>query len=328
MNELRFPVGLLGTGIYVPRRVVTNAELAEDLDTSDEWIVTKTGIRERRFLENELATSDMAVAAAREALERSGVSAADLDAVIVTTFTADQPLPSTALMVMDALGADRAMPLDLTQAACAGGIYGLIVTAHLLQRDGARNVLVIGADCASRATDPADRKTRVFFGDAAGAVVLGRTAPGYGLLAWDTGSELSYEVQIPAGGSRTPRGAAGDHYLQMNGKAVWDVAVSELPRSIRQTVSRAGVELSDVQHFLLHQANLNIILEAMKSLGVPPERAPTTVQQLGNTAAASMFTVLHKAMTGGVRSGELMVLAGIGAGFVWGSLCFRHLGDD
>ncbi|TDD85031.1 beta-ketoacyl-ACP synthase 3 [Actinomadura rubrisoli] len=328
-TSLGRPVGLRGTGLYVPRRVVPNAELTRTLDTSDEWIVSRTGIRERRFLEDSLATSDMCVAAGRQALARSGVPAAELDALIVTTYTADQPLPSTALMVKDALGAERAMPLDFTQAACAGGVYALLVAAHLLQNDGIGHVLVIGADCASRVTHPADRATRVFFGDAAGAVVLGRTEPGHGLLSWDIGSQLSYEVQIPAGGSRLPRGAtAREHFLQMNGKAVWDTAVTELPRSIRRTVERAGVSMPEIRYFLLHQANLNIIKETMKDLGSPLEHAPTTVQRLGNTGAAGMFTVLHETMTKGVRSGELLVLAGIGAGFMWGSACFRHHGGE
>ncbi|MFC9326840.1 3-oxoacyl-ACP synthase III family protein [Kitasatospora sp. NPDC057015] len=325
---LTHPVGILGTGLYVPQRVVTNEELTRDLDTTDEWITARTGIRERRFLEEGRATSDMCVAAARQAMLRSGVEASDLDAVIVTTFTPDQPLPSTALIVKEALGAHRAIPLDLTQAACAGGIYALVTAAHLLQNSSFRNVLVIGADAGSRATDPQDRTTRVFLGDAAGAAVLGRTATGFGLLAWDTDSELSYEVEIPAGGSRRPTSPATaearDQYLKMNGKAVWNMATGKLPQSIRLAVRRAGLELDDVQHFLLHQANLNIINEAIKALGVPADRAPTTVTRYGNTAAASMFTVLHEALENRARHGDVLVMAGIGAGFLWGSLCFRH----
>jgi 3-oxoacyl-[acyl-carrier-protein] synthase-3 len=322
------PVGILGTGLYVPRRVVTNEELTRTLDTTDEWIVSRTGIRERRYLDEGQATSDMCIAAGRQALERSGVAPADVDAVIVTTFTPDQPLPSTALIVKDALGAHRAFPLDLTQAACAGGIYAIVTAAHLLQNEAFRTVLVIGADAGSRGTDPRDRATRVFLGDAAGAVVLGRTEAGFGILSWDTDGELSYEVEIPAGGSRRPTdpegAAAGARYLKMNGKAVWAMATDKLPNSVRITARRAGIELGDIRHLLLHQANLNIINEAAQALGMPSERVPTTVARFGNTAAASMFTVLHESMESRVEHGDILVMAGIGAGFLWGSLCFRH----
>ncbi|SEE25455.1 3-oxoacyl-[acyl-carrier-protein] synthase III [Streptomyces sp. 2231.1] len=325
---LRHPVGVLGTGLYVPDRVVTNEDLTRTLDTSDEWITSRTGIRERRFLEEGRVTSDMAVEAARQALADGGVAPENLDAIIITTFTPDQPLPSTAMIVKEQLGAHRAMPLDLTQAACAGGVYALLTGAHLLQNPSFENVLVIGADAGSRGTDPQERTTRVFLGDAAGAALLGRTPSGYGLLSWDTGDELSYEVQITAGGSRMPTTeetvAARQQYLQMNGKAVWNMATDKLPKSVLKTVQRAGVDVADVQHILLHQANLNIINEAAKTLGVPAERVPTTVQRFGNTAAASVFTVLHETLRRRARHGDLLVLAAIGAGFLWGSACFRH----
>jgi 3-oxoacyl-[acyl-carrier-protein] synthase-3 len=270
------------------------------------------------------------VAAARQALDRADLDPADLDALIIGTFTPDQPLPSTALMVADALGAHRAIPLDLSQSACAGGIYGILVAAHLLQNEEFRNVLVVGADAGSRVTDPQDRGTRVFFGDAAGAALLSPTAGGFGLLSWDTGATLSYEVEIPAGGSRRPTGAETlderGQFLKMNGKAVWNIATDRLPESIRRTARRAGVGLDEVRHFLLHQANQNIIDETARTLGIPAERVPTTVGRLGNTGAASVFTVLHETMEHTVRHDDLMILAGIGAGFLWGSVCFRHFG--
>jgi 3-oxoacyl-[acyl-carrier-protein] synthase-3 len=323
------PVGIWGVGVHAPPPVVTNADLVATLDTSDEWIRSRTGIRERRWLERDRQTSDMCVAAAREALDSAGVAAADLDAIVLATFTYDQPLPSTALIVKEALGADRALPLDLNQAACAGGVYGLLVAAHLLQGDAFRRVLVIGAESLSRVTDPADRGTRVFFGDAAGAAVLGRTEPGAGLLSWDVGSALSYAVEIPAGGTRRPTDAdtvAGrEHFLKMDGREVWRQATRHLPATIARSVARAGLDLSDVDHVFVHQANLNIVREVVAALGVPPERARTTVERLGNTGAATVFTVLHDAMSrGAVRPGDVMVLAAIGAGFLWGSVCLRH----
>lgn len=315
MSALSVPVAITGTGVHLPPEVVTNAELASTLDTSDEWIVSRTGIRTRRRLAPERATSDMCAAAARPALAAAGVTPRDVDAIIVGTYTADQPLPSTALIVKELLGADRALTLDVTQAACANGVQALFLAAHLLQTPAARTVLVVAADCASRVTDPADRTTRVFFGDAAGAAVLTRAAPGAGLLGWDFGAELSYEVEIPAPGA----------YLKMNGRAVWDTATRCLPDSVLRATDDAEVRVADVTHFFLHQANLNILTAALEKLGVPAGRAPITVDSLGNTGSAGVFTALHSRFgAGAVRPGDTYVVSSIGAGFQWGTLCFRH----
>jgi 3-oxoacyl-[acyl-carrier-protein] synthase III len=326
----RLAVAVAGTGIHLPTTVVTNAQLTEALDTTDEWIVAHTGITERRRLPPQFATSDMCVAAAQPALAAAGLTAADLDAIIVATYTYDQPLPSTALIVKHALGAERSMAMDLTQAACAAGVHALLIGANLLQDPAVGSVLVIAADCASRVADPADRTTAVFFGDAAAAVVLTRTtADDAGLLAYHIGSELSYAVNIAAGGSRLPASshalAAGQHYLRMDGRAVWRVATTRLPESIASAVGRAGLGIAQIDHFFLHQANLNIIRQTLAQLGVRPEKAPVTVDKLGNTGAAGMFTALHQTWSQGLlRPGDTYVLSAIGAGFHWGSLCFRH----
>jgi 3-oxoacyl-[acyl-carrier-protein] synthase-3 len=323
-------VTVAGTSVHLPDEIISNQQLAEHLDTSDDWIISHTGIRERRRLAPDLATSDMCIAAAGPALTAAGLTRADLDAIIVATYTYDQPLPSTALIVKDAIGASRALALDITQAACASGIHAMLIAAVLLQQATMNAVLVIAADCASRVTDPGDRATRVFFGDAAAAVVLTRTrADGAGLLSYDIGSELDYAVQIPAGGSRHPASSAtvraGQHYLQMNGRAVWDTAADRLPSSIALAAAKAGVAVADIRHFFLHQANLNLLTHAMTRLGVPPERAPITLDTLGNTGTAGMFTALHRIRSAGLlQPGDLYVLAGIGAGFHWGTLCFRH----
>ncbi|MEU5884356.1 ketoacyl-ACP synthase III [Spirillospora sp. NPDC047279] len=329
-GRLGLPVGITGTGVHEPDLVVTNDDLvAGGLDTSDAWIRDRTGIRERRFLRPGRTTSDMCVAAAEEALREAGTGAARLDAIIISTFTQDQPLPSTALMVKERLGAHRALPLDLNQAACAGGVYGLWVAAHLLQNQGLENVLVIGAECLSRVTDPDDRGTRVFFGDAAGAAVLSRTGPGRGLLAWHAGSKLSHSVEIPAGGSRLPSSpdtaAGGGHFLKMDGRAVWKEATEHLPASVRAVLDAAGHAVGEVDHFVFHQANLNIIKEAMRELGQPFSKATLSVDRLGNTGAATIFLGLHELLAGGrARAGDLTVVSAIGAGFLWGSLCLRH----
>ncbi|WP_410659056.1 3-oxoacyl-ACP synthase III family protein [Amycolatopsis sp. lyj-112] len=324
------PVRIAGTGVHLPPEIVTNQRLAETLDTSDEWIVARTGIRERRRLAPGLATSDMCVAAARPALAATGCTALDVDAIIVATYTYDQPLPSTALIVKEALGAHRALTFDITQAACANGVQALFLGSLLLQSGAADRVLVVAADSASRVTDPEDRTTRVFFGDAAGAALLTTsTSPGAGLLGWDFGAELSYDVEIPAGGSRLPAGATTfadkRHYLKMNGRTVWDTATRCLPDSVLNAVGQAGISVDDVDHFFLHQANLNIVVAAMDKLGVPRERAPITVDRLGNTGSAGVFTVLHQSFAdGSVRAGDTFVVSAIGAGFQWGTLCFRH----
>ncbi|MBE1463424.1 3-oxoacyl-ACP synthase III family protein [Kibdelosporangium phytohabitans] len=323
------PVRVSGTGLHLPPDVVTNHDLAAALDTSDEWIVSRTGIRERRRLADSRATSDMCEAAARPALAAASVAAADVDAIIVGTYTGDQPLPSTALIVKEALGAHRALPLDVTQAACVNGVQAMLLGAHLLQTT-AETVLVIAADCASRVTDPRDRTARVFFGDAAAAVVLTRpSVPGTGLLGWDFGAELSYAVQIPAGGSRMPATAGTlenrGHYLEMNGRAVWDTATRRLPESILDAVGRAALSAGDIDHFFIHQANLNIINATVDKLGIPAHRAPITVDHLGNTGSAGVFTALHESFSQGeVRPGDTYVMSAIGAGFQWGSLCLRH----
>ncbi|WP_106585358.1 3-oxoacyl-ACP synthase III family protein [Murinocardiopsis flavida] len=330
---LRLPVGVAGTGVHIPERVVTNAELTRELDTTDAWIRERTGIRERRFLPDGQTTSDMCVAAAEAALTDAGVTADRIDAVIVATFTQDQPLPSTALMVKERIGAHCAIPLDLNQAACAGGVYGLWIGGHLLQNEALSHVLVIGAECLSRVTDPLDRATRVFFGDAAGAAVLSRTRAGHGILSWHIGSRLSHAVEIPAGGTRLPPSATTladrEHFLKMDGRAVWKEATEQLPASVETAVESAGFGVSDIDRFIFHQANLNIVKEAMRALGQPMDKAAVSVDRLGNTGAATIFIGLHESLAGGrVRPGDLVAISAIGAGFLWGTLCVRHWGED
>lgn len=328
-NGLQTPVGLLGTGLYAPERTVTNEEISRGLDTSDEWIRARTGIRERRFASSDEPTSEMCVRAARQALERSGTRAEEIDAIVVSSITPDQPLPSTALMVAEALGTPGAMLLDLNQLACAGSVYGLLLGAHLLQNTMFRRVLVLGAEALSQLTDPLDRTTRVFFGDGAGAAVLGPVADGYGLLSWDTGGLLSHAVEVPAGGSSRPASTdtvrSREHFLKMDGRAVWTEATTSLPISVTNALTRAGLSILDIDHFFFHQANRVMLEEIARKLGIPADRAPLALERYGNTGSASIFTVLEPAMAAGtVRDGDLMVLSGIGAGFLWATVCLRY----
>lgn len=325
---LTVPAGILGTGLHVPPSVVTNADLARTLDTSDEWIQATFGISQRRFLADGRTTSDMCVDAALQALDAARTSPAEIDAIVLATITPDHPVPSTAIIVAERIGARRAVPLDLTQTACASGVLAVIVASHLLQSSAFRKVLVIGADTMSRLTDPEERTTRVIFGDAAGALVMGRVEAGYGLLSWDIGTEQSYAVGVRAGGASRPTGpdtlASREHYARMDGRAVWRVAIQHLPGSIRAAAMRAGLSVGDITHFALHQANQRIIAKVMGSLGVPVERAGLTIGTLGNTCSASMLSVLHGAFDDGrVQRGDTLLVAGIGAGFLWGALCLK-----
>lgn len=325
---LAVPTGILGTGVHSPATVVTNADLARTLDTTDEWIREKLGVRERRFIAPDEWTSDMCVSAATRALDAAGARPDEVDAVVLATISPDQPVPSTALTVAHRIGARRAIPIDLNQAACAAGVLAIPLASHLLQSDTIRTVLVIGADAMSRLTDPTERTTRVIFGDAAGAVVMGRVPAGYGLLSWDLGTERSMSVGVRAGGAAPPLGPdaamAGRPFVYMDGRLVWQLATRYLPASIRAAVAQADLTLGDIRLFALHQANRRIITAVMEDLGVPADRASVTVDRLGNTCSASTLTALHDGMTTcGIGRDDLVVVAGIGAGFLWGSLCFR-----
>jgi 3-oxoacyl-[acyl-carrier-protein] synthase-3 len=272
----------------------------------------------------------MCLAAARPALAAARLEPSDLDAVIVASYTQDQPMPSTSLIVKDGLAASRALALDVGQAACASGVHAVLLAAHLLQNPSIRTVLVIGADCASRITRPDDRTAGVFFGDAAAAAVLTRSSTqGAGLLSYDIGSQLSYAVQIAAGGSRLPSSpetlAAGTHYVSMDGPAVWDTATTRLPESITNATRHAGLTPQEIDHYFLHQANINILDEARRRLGIDADRVPVTLDRLGNTGAAGLFTALHRTVSEGrLRPGDTYVMSAIGAGFHWGTLCLRQ----
>lgn len=328
---LQYGVGILGTGMYVPEQVITNQYWEERLDTNDQWIVEKTGIVERRHMKDGETTSDMCVSAAREALERAGIRAAQLDAIIVATITPDYPLPSTALIIKEQLGATNAIPLDLTQVACAGIVYGMYLGVHLLQNRTFNNVLVIGADALSRIYNPNDRGSCIFFGDACGALVLHRTAdPAFGVLSWDIDAKLNMDaVGVPHGGAVNPINPnsydQGEHYLFMKGRQVWEAATTALPQTLNRSIAKIGFELDDIDYFILHQANARLVKEVLDRVGVEEERTLFNVHKYGNTGAGTMPTVLHEAITSDkLSNGDIIAFAGIGAGFKWGSMILRY----
>ncbi|MBP5941127.1 3-oxoacyl-ACP synthase III family protein [Streptomyces acidiscabies] len=317
------PVGILGTGSYLPSRVVTNEDLEAPTGVTDEWIVRKTGIRARRFGKHDEATSDLAAAAARAALEDSGSRVADLTLIIVATSTPDSPQPPTAALVAHLLDApSTAAAFDLN-AVCSGFVYALAAAQRMLAATGG-TALVIGADMYSRITDPADRRTRVLFGDGAGAVVLGgadrRRILASRLLTYAEGREL---VGVPAGGTRLGVNAGtvdeGRHHFVMNGRGVKEIVYDKLPGTLFAFLDEAGVAKEDIAHIVPHQGNGVMLGDLERELAFPQARLHTTVGEYGNTGAASIPVTLDAAARAGqLRPGDKVLLTAFGGGFSFG----------
>lgn len=312
----------------VPDQVVTNLDLEKKVDTTDEWIRTRTGIEERRIAPPELAALDFAYAASVQALDRAGLTAADLDLIIVATLTPDHHFPATACQLQDKLGA-ACGAFDL-EAGCTGFIYALTTAAQFIQTGGCTHVLVVGVDLLSRITNWDDRSTCVLFGDGAGAGVVTACEVGKGLLAWELGSNGAGGdlLMIPAGGSReplTPEGlAAGRHFITMNGREVFKFAVRIQGEAAARVLEKAGYSGRDVDCFVPHQANLRIIDAAAKRLDVPRDKVFVNVNKYGNTSGASIPIALAEALEEGkVFPGALVVCVGFGAGLTWGACVLR-----
>jgi 3-oxoacyl-[acyl-carrier-protein] synthase-3 len=323
------PVGILGVGHFVPEEILSNAELAKFVDTSDEWIFGRTGIRARRRAAAHQATSDLAVEAGRRALHASGTPAEELDLIIVATMTPDCPMPATSALVQHQLGATRAGAFDLN-IACSGFVYALITGAQFIASGTFRRVLVIGADCMTRLMNWKDRSTCVLFGDGAGAVVLGPTQPGRGIVGVHTGVNGAGgpSLTVNAGGSRLPSWSEGvnpgDFYLQMEGPEVFRFAVSVMGEAAIKALDNGGLTPDQVSLFIPHQANARIIEASRKRLNLPPERVFSNVEHYGNTSCGSVPIALSEALEQGrIQDGDLIVLVGFGGGLSWASAAIR-----
>jgi 3-oxoacyl-[acyl-carrier-protein] synthase-3 len=320
---------IIGTGAYAPSRVLSNADLEKLVETSDEWIVQRTGIRERRIKAPDEATSDLAVKAARQALDRARLTPKDIEFIVVGTTTPDHFLPTTANMVQLHLGCDRVGSVDVI-AACSGSVYSLIMASQFIQTGKYRRVLAIGAETLSTIVDYTDRGTCILLADAAGAVVLEPSDDGSGIIDGDLYSEGKYYdlLWMPAGGSRTPatRETVDQrlHYAKMKGNEVFKVAVRMFAESTSKLLERHGFKASDVDLFIPHQANLRIIEAAAKRVELPMERVFVNVDRYGNTGAASVYVALEEAVSAGrLRPGDLVLLAAFGGGFTWGAVLIR-----
>jgi 3-oxoacyl-[acyl-carrier-protein] synthase-3 len=320
-------VAITGWGMAVPERRVTNFDLSQTVDTSDEWITERTGIKERRVAGDGETTASLATEAGLAAIKDAGIDPGDIGLCIVATCTSEQPIPPTSSFVQEALGL-RCGAFDM-DAACSGFVYALVAGASMVAAGAMRSVLVIGAETLTRVVDPLDRSTVILFGDGAGAVVL-TPSDDVGLLAWDLGCDgsLTGLLGIPAGGSRMPTSAAtvagGDHWLKMDGREVFRRAVRVIVDSARVALDNAGLTPDDIALFVPHQANVRIIDSAATKLGIPSERTFVNIDRYGNTSAASVPIALAEAADAGLlKQGDVVLLSGFGAGMSWASALVR-----
>jgi 3-oxoacyl-[acyl-carrier-protein] synthase-3 len=320
---------ITGLGVYIPPAVLTNEDLARALDTSDEWITTRTGIKRRHLAGPDQATSDLAIIAARAALDDAGVCADDLDLIVVGTATPDALFPATACLLQDRLGASRAGAFDLL-AACSSFVYGLNTVGPLIATGTIRTALVVGAETLSRLVDWNDRRTAVLIGDGAAAAVLQPSSGSAGLYSSVVGANgaAGEMIKLPAGGSRIPVTSEvierNLHRATMDGQAVFKLAVRTIPGVIRAAVDRAGWTLDDIDLVVPHQANLRIIDAMAEQLSIPRDRFFVNIQEYGNTSAASVPLALYEArQTGRLSDGNRIVMAAFGGGFTYAACTMR-----
>ncbi|QAV83653.1 beta-ketoacyl-ACP synthase III [Bacillus subtilis] len=306
--------GILGVGRYIPEKVLTNHDLEKMVETSDEWIRTRTGIEERRIAADDVFSSHMAVVAAKNALEQAEVAAEDLDMILVATVTPDQSFPTVSCMIQEQLGAKKACAMDIS-AACAGFMYGVVTGKQFIESGTYKHVLVVGVEKLSSITDWEDRNTAVLFGDGAGAAVVGPVSDDRGILSFELGAD----------------GTGGQHlYLNekrhtiMNGREVFKFAVRQMGESCVNVIEKAGLSKEDVDFLIPHQANIRIMEAARERLELPVEKMSKTVHKYGNTSAASIpISLVEELEAGKIKDGDVVVMVGFGGGLTWGAIAIR-----
>lgn len=305
--------GILGLGRYLPERVLTNADLEKMVDTSDEWIKTRTGIEERRIASDEIDSSHMATFASEEAIRDAGLTPTDIDMILVATVTPDYGFPSVASMVQHNIGARQVPAMDVS-AACAGFIYGVVTAKQFVASGVAKHVLVVGVEKLSKITDYTDRNTCVLFGDAAGAAVIGPVSDDKGILSFELGTD----------GSGLKHLFQDDDFIFMNGREVFKFAVRQMGESSLNVIEKASLKKEDIDYFIPHQANLRIMESARQRLGVPLEKMAYTVNKYGNTSSSTIPIALYEAVKEGkINDDDVIVMVGFGGGLSWGALTLR-----
>ncbi|MDQ0268749.1 beta-ketoacyl-ACP synthase III [Cytobacillus purgationiresistens] len=304
--------GIIGIGRSLPDRIVTNADLEKMMDTSDEWIRTRTGIEERRIADDETDTSHMAYEAAVKAMENADIKAEDIDLILVATVTPDQPFPSVACVLQERLGAKKAAAMDVS-AACAGFMYGMITAKQFIDTNTYKYVLVVGVEKLSKVTDWNDRNTAVLFGDGAGAVVMGPVSEGRGILSFELGADGTGAKHLYQ-----------DQYIIMNGREVYKFAVRQMGESCINVLNKAGLSKEDVDYLIPHQANIRIMEASRQRLELPDEKMSKTIRKYGNTSASSIpIAMVEELEAGKIKDDDLIVMVGFGGGLTWGAVALR-----
>ena len=305
-------VGIVGIGRYLPEKIQTNKDFEEFLDTTDEWIKTRTGIEERRYAADDVDSSHMAYFAAIEVLKNANVDAKDIELILVATVTPDQSFPTVACMIQEKLGATKAAAMDIS-AACAGFMYGIVTGQQFIQNKVYKHVLVVGVEKLTKITNWEDRNTAVLFGDGAGSVVLGPVSEGKGILSFELGAD----------------GSGGKHLykednLVMNGREVFKFAVRQMGESCVNVLEKAGLQKEEVDFLIPHQANIRIMESARNRLELPPEKMSKTIHKYGNTSSSSIpIALVEEVEAGKVKDNDLIVMVGFGGGLTWGAIAMR-----
>lgn len=322
-------ISITGVGSFLPEKILSNADLERMVDTSDEWITKRTGIKERRIVENGVATSDLAAKASLNALKDAGISPSELDLIITSTITPDHLFPSTSCYVQEKIGAHNAGAFDIL-AACAGFVYALSIAQGFIASGAMNNILIIGAECLSKFTDYTDRASCVLFGDGAGAAIVQRSNGSSEVLSFVLGADGSHAdiLILPGGGSKRPPSQETInerlHYMKIKGREVFRIATNNLITLINTTLDKCKVSLKDIDLVILHQSNLRIIRASMKKLGIPMEKVYVNIEKYGNTSSASVPIALDEAKKSGrLKQGDLVLLAAFGGGLTWSSTILR-----